>query len=158
MTPQAAAGGPQLAAWLTPGGDRGELGKEKVELWPSIGEYPVYDELIYHGLSSDEHRNAKYKAALEGLVVGKVVVDVGTGADAVLARLAVDAGARKVYAVEVFEPACRRAQATVERLGLGDRITVVRGDARTVELPEKADVCVSEIVEAIGAPRERPAS
>ncbi|HEX2093151.1 MAG TPA: amino acid adenylation domain-containing protein, partial [Longimicrobiaceae bacterium] len=119
------------------------------ELWPSIGEYFVYDELIYQGLTHDTRRNARYLRALRRHAPGKVVLDVGTGADAILARLAVEAGARHVYAVELLERSYRTARERIRELGLEDRITVIHGDARTVELPEPAEVCVSEIVESI---------
>ena len=122
---------------------------EDVELWPSIGEYFVYDELIYHGLTHDTGRNERYLRALRRHAPGKAVLDVGTGADAILARLAVEAGARHVYAVELLEKSYLAARERVRELGLEDRITVIHGDARTVELPEPAEVCVSEIVEAI---------
>ncbi|HEX2093748.1 MAG TPA: condensation domain-containing protein, partial [Longimicrobiaceae bacterium] len=119
------------------------------ELWPSIGEYFVYDEVIYQGLTHDERRMARYRTALERHAPGRVVLDVGTGADAVLARMAVEAGARHVYAIELLESAYRSARERIRALGLEDRITLVHGDARTVTLPELAEVCVSEIVEAI---------
>ena len=121
-----------------------------MELWPSIGEYFVYDELIYHGLTNDEPRNNSYRVALGRSVAGKVVLDVGTGRDAILARLCVEAGARKVYAVDILEESYKAASQVVEALGLSDRITLIHGDATEVRLPEQADVCVSEIVEAIG--------
>ena len=124
--------------------------RERVELWPSIGEYFVYDELIYHVLTGDEDRNRRYLRALRPLVRGRVVVDVGTGAEAILARLCVEAGARRVYAVELLQASYERAVQRVRGLGLEDRITVIRGDASSIELPEPADVCVSEIFEAIG--------
>ncbi|HEU4556335.1 MAG TPA: amino acid adenylation domain-containing protein, partial [Longimicrobium sp.] len=123
--------------------------RKNVELWPSIGEYFVYDDLIYHGLTHDTGRNQRYLRALQRHAPGKVVLDVGTGADAILARLAVEAGARHVYAVELLEKSYRTARERVRKLGLEDRITVIHGDARTVELPEPAEVCVSEIVESI---------
>ncbi len=119
------------------------------ELWPSIGEYFVYDELIYQGLTHDTLRNQRYLRALRRHAPGRVVLDVGTGADAILARLAVEAGARHVYAVELLERSFLSARARIRELGLEDRVTVVHGDARFVELPEPADVCVSEIVESI---------
>jgi amino acid adenylation domain-containing protein len=119
------------------------------ELWPSIGEYFVYDELIYQGLTHDTLRNRRYLRALQRHAPGRVVLDVGTGADAILARLAVEAGARHVYAVELLERSFLSARARIRELGLEDRVTVVHGDARFVELPEPADVCVSEIVESI---------
>jgi hypothetical protein len=50
-----------------------------IELWPSIGDYFVYDELIYQALTGDEARNELYRRALRGLVEDRVVVDLGTG-------------------------------------------------------------------------------
>ncbi len=147
-------GDPRLVAYVVPRAGAGEppgsRRDDAIELWPSIGAHYVYDELIYHGLSSDVRRNDMYRIALERHVSGRVVVDVGTGGDAVLARLCAEAGARKVYAVDLLEASCDQARRRVEALGLGGTITVVQGDARTVELPEPADVCVSEIVDSIG--------
>jgi amino acid adenylation domain-containing protein len=133
----------RLVAYVAPEAESG------VELWPSIGEYFVYDELIYRGLTRDDLRNARYLRALERHAPGKVVLDVGTGMDAILARLAVQAGARHVYAVEILETSYLAARERIRELGLEDRITLIHGDALAVELPEPADVCVSEIVEAI---------
>ncbi|WP_372023834.1 amino acid adenylation domain-containing protein [Tistrella mobilis] len=122
----------------------------RLELWPSIAEHFVYDETLYHAMTHDEARNAHYRAAIRAAVPGKVVVDIGTGADAILARLCVEAGAAKVYAVELLKASADAARATVRRLGLDDRIIVVEGDARRVTLPEPADICVSEIIGPIG--------
>ncbi len=123
---------------------------EQPELWPSIGEYFVYDELIYYGLTNDTLRNDRYTAAMERLVRDRVVVDIGTGRDAIQARLCVAAGARHVYAIEILEESYRHARRQVKELGLDDRITVIHGNAMEISLPEPVDVCVSEIVEAIG--------
>nr|AKA59490.1 non-ribosomal peptide synthetase [uncultured bacterium AZ_379] len=139
-----AGGDPLLAAWIVPAASA-----SSVEIWPSLGEYHVYDEFIYRGLTNDAARNACYLEALRAAAVGKVVVDVGTGGDAVLARLAVEAGARQVFAVELCERAWRTAAESVAQAGLSDRITVIQGDARHVALPEAPDVCVSEIFESI---------
>ncbi|MBV9773399.1 MAG: amino acid adenylation domain-containing protein, partial [Gemmatimonadetes bacterium] len=134
----------RLVAYVVPA-----QAEEGVELWPSIGEYFVYDELIYQGLTHDTLRNQRYLRVLRRHVQGRVVLDVGTGKDAILARLAVEAGARHVYAVEIMERAYLAARERIRELGLEDRITLVHGDARTVDLPEPADVCVSEILESI---------
>ncbi len=124
--------------------------QEQGELWPSVGEYPVYDEHIYSEMTNDEARNTLYKAALEQVVADKIVLDVGTGRDAVLARLCVEAGARRVYAIELMEESYQHAQAYVNRLGLQEQIKVLHGDATQVQLPEQAEVCVSEIFGDIG--------
>ncbi|HEU0076774.1 MAG TPA: amino acid adenylation domain-containing protein, partial [Longimicrobiaceae bacterium] len=76
---------------------------------------------------------------------------VGTGSEVLLARMCVEAGARKVYAVEVMEDSFRRARERVRELGLEDRIVVVHGDAATLELPEPVDLCVSELIGTIGS-------
>jgi amino acid adenylation domain-containing protein len=122
----------------------------RAEWWPSIAEYFVYDELAYHAMTSDERRNESYRAAIREKVRGKVVLEVGTGPEALLSRFCAEAGARKVYAIEMLPDSHARACARVRELGLDDRIEVILGDAMKVDLPEPADVCVSEIVGAIG--------
>jgi hypothetical protein len=133
-----------VAAWVVPvSHDR------SVQLWPSVGEYPVYDNFIYQGLANDRARNRWYREALAAVAPGRIVVDIGTGAEAILARLAVEAGARRVYAVEAQEEAYAAAVECIARAGLTDRISVLRGDARDIDFPERPDVCVSEIFESI---------
>jgi amino acid adenylation domain-containing protein/non-ribosomal peptide synthase protein (TIGR01720 family) len=123
---------------------------DRIELWPSVAEYYVYDELLYYAMTNDRRRNDSYKVAIERLVVDKIVVEIGTGKDAILARFCAEAGAKKVYAIERNEQTCQQANACIQELGLSDKIVVIHGDATLVELPELADVCVSEIVGAIG--------
>ena len=50
-----------------------------------------------------------------------------------------EAGARRVYALERLEPAYLQARELVERLGLDDRIIVIHGDATETRLPEPVD-------------------
>ncbi|MDY6802242.1 MAG: amino acid adenylation domain-containing protein [Cyanobacteriota bacterium] len=121
-----------------------------VELWPSVAEYYVYDELLYYAMTNDVRRNQSYQVAIKQSVKDKVVVEIGTGKDAILARFCAEAGARKIYAIELDANTARQAETCVANLGLSDRIEVVVGDATKVVLPELADVCVSEIVGAIG--------
>ncbi|HWI20961.1 MAG TPA: beta-ketoacyl synthase N-terminal-like domain-containing protein, partial [Vicinamibacterales bacterium] len=120
------------------------------ELWPSVAEYFVYDDLLYHVLAHDERRNHSYKVAIEQAVKDRIVVEIGTGREAILARFCAEAGARKVYAIEIGDEAFRDASALVEKLGLQDVIHLIHGDATKTEIPELADVCVSEIVGPIG--------
>ncbi|HET7866512.1 MAG TPA: amino acid adenylation domain-containing protein, partial [Burkholderiaceae bacterium] len=132
------------------GGDRHLVAyvvpQAKVELWPSVSEYYVYDALLYHSMASHASRNRCYAQAFARHLPGKVVVEIGPGPHAVLARMAIAAGARKVYAIELLEHSYLAAQETVRGLGLDDRIILMHGDATRVELPEPADYCISEII------------
>jgi amino acid adenylation domain-containing protein len=122
-----------------------------VELWPSVGEYFVWDDFLYYYMTHDTPRNQRYKTAIRRLVGDKIVVEIGTGRDAVLARFCAEAGARKVYAIEVLEESYRKAKALIRKLGLSETIRLIHGDAAAVELPEKADVCVSQLIGNIGS-------
>jgi amino acid adenylation domain-containing protein len=125
--------------------------RDEPQLWPSVGEYDVYDAVLYHAMSHDERRNRAYQAAIRRTVNGKVVLDVGTGADALLARFCIDAGAKRVYAIESDQEAFQHAIHLVDSLGLTGRVIVVNADSRVVTLPEPVEVCVSEIIGTIGS-------
>lgn len=75
---------------------------------------------------------------------GDVVLDIGTGSG-ILAITAARAGARHVYAVEASTIA-DAAQATIDATEVADKITLIRGWSTKIDLPEKADVLVSEII------------
>ncbi|WP_196515307.1 SAM-dependent methyltransferase [Nostoc sp. WHI] len=122
----------------------------QIELWPSVAEFFVYDEFLYYALTNDQRRNHSYKLAINQLVKDKVVVDIGTGKDAILARFCAEANAQKIYAIEMSEKSYNLAKACINNLGLSDKITLILGDATKVNIPEMADVCVSEIVGPIG--------
>ncbi|MBW4597352.1 MAG: amino acid adenylation domain-containing protein [Brasilonema angustatum HA4187-MV1] len=127
-----------------------EISTGKIELWPSVAEYYVYDDLLYYAMTNDHRRNNSYQVAINQLVKDKIVVEIGTGKDAILSRFCVEGGAKKIYAIERSEEICRQARACVEKLGLTDKITIIHGDATKVDIPKLADVCVSEIVGTIG--------
>jgi amino acid adenylation domain-containing protein/thioester reductase-like protein len=139
-------GEPRLVAYYVPR-DR----EDQLELWPCPGDYQLFDEVMYYAMTHDTRRNARYQAAIRRLVPGKVVLDIGTGKDAILARLCAAAGARHVYALERQPEAYRQAIRTVAQAGLSDLITVLFGDAQTATLPEPVDVCVSELIGTIGS-------
>ncbi|HKX31380.1 MAG TPA: amino acid adenylation domain-containing protein [Blastocatellia bacterium] len=125
-------------------------GPSEIELWPSVGEYPLYDDTLYYAMTHDEGRNLSYRRAITEAVKDKVVLDIGTGADIVLARMCAEAGAKKIYAVELLEDAYRKARTLISDLGLNHRIELIHGESTRVQLPEPVDVCVSEIVGTIG--------
>ncbi|MCP5046676.1 MAG: amino acid adenylation domain-containing protein, partial [bacterium] len=136
--------GKYLSAYYVAG--KTESASKLPELWPSVAEFFVYDELLYYAMTHDERRNASYKVAIDRLVKDKVVVEVGTGQDAILSRFCAEAGAAKIYAIEMMDESYKKARRKIKQLGLQHKITLIYGDATKVQLPEKADVCVSEIV------------
>ncbi len=94
-------------------------------------------------------RMRAYRKAIHAVVKdGDVVADLGTGTG-ILSYWAVEAGAKKVYAVDqnsVIDSAREIARLN----GMEDRIVFLRGDSREIELPRKADVLVSELLASFG--------
>ncbi|XP_044877957.1 histone-arginine methyltransferase CARM1-like isoform X3 [Mauremys mutica] len=72
----------------------------------------------------------------------KVVLDVGCGSG-ILSFFAVQAGARKVYAVEASSVA-KYAEILVRSNNLSDKIMVLSGKIEEISLPENVDVVISE--------------
>lgn len=124
--------------------------KNRPVLWPSYGEYNIYDDFSYYFMTGDEYRNDCYRRAIDRYVKNKVVVEVGTGRDAVLARFCIEAGASRVYAIETLEESYRLARESVRHDGLDTKIILIPGDSAGVTIPEKADICLSEIIGNIG--------
>lgn len=121
------------------------LDEHKVK--PTLSESPVgFDAARIHvAMLNDEARTLKYLKAISETVCSQdVVLDIGTGTG-VLALAAARAGARHVYAIEATSIA-GVAQSLIDANGLADRITLVRGWSTQVDLPEHADVLVSEII------------
>lgn len=121
------------------------------EFWPAVGPYQVYDDFLYDLMSTDDARVEHFRQVFEKAAPGRVVLDIGTGDNALLARLCVEAGARHAYAVEVLPDAAARARETVAKLGLSQHITVIEGDIGAVSLPEPADLVTQGIIGNIGS-------
>jgi len=97
----------------------------------------------YRDMAGDAVRVDAFRRGIEAAVrPGDVAIDLGCGLGT-YALFACRAGARKVYAIE-REPVILAARQIAKKNGYADRIVFVRADARTVELPEKADVLVTE--------------
>jgi len=101
---------------------------------------------------NDFERNDAYKHALERAVKpDSLVLEIGTGSG-IVAMMAARAGAKQVVTCEVNPILARVAQETVANNGYADRVTVVPrlSTQLTVgaggDLPEKADVFVSELI------------
>lgn len=93
---------------------------------------------------ADAVRMDAYQAALERVVrPGCVVLDIGTGTG-LMALLACRLGARRVYAVDPGD-AIHLARAAARASGFADRIEFIQDLSTRVELPERADVVVSDL-------------
>jgi Ribosomal protein L11 methyltransferase (PrmA) len=103
------------------------------------------DPVEHARMLHDDRRTGDYLAALVAAVrPGDVVLDIGTGSG-VLSVAAARAGARRVYAVEATDIASV-AERVFEVNGVQDRVTLLTGWSRQIELPEKADLLVAEII------------
>ena len=113
-----------------------------------------FDEGAYASMRDDASRTPAFEKAIKERLAGtddKVVLDLGTGPFALLAIIAARAGARKVYAIEAQPEAARRARQVIKEAGLADRIEVIEGFSTAVQLPEKADLALAEIVGSIAS-------
>jgi len=96
-------------------------------------------------MMQDYIRTSTYqRAILDNSVdfAGKVVLDVGAGSG-ILSFFAVQAGARKVYAVEASSIA-QHAKTLIDNNHLSDRIEIISGKIEEITLPEQVDVIISE--------------
>lgn len=110
---------------------------------------------VHRRMLADDARLDAYESAIRELVgPGSVVADAGTGSG-VLACLAARAGARKVYGVDRSDLLDVASQ-IVARSGLADRVSMVRGDLRTVGLPEPVDLVMTETFGAMALAEGSP--
>jgi len=107
----------------------------------------------YEAMRDDGPRTSRFEAAIMRRLKGQegqaTVVDIGTGSFALLAVIAAKAGAKKVYAIEKNPDAAKQAKETVEKAGLQNMIQIIEGDSMKVDLPERVDFVVSELIGSI---------
>lgn len=103
--------------------------------------------LWHFAMLNDEIRNRFFWDALQGVVEGKRVLDVGTGSG-LLAMMAAKLGATSVLAVEAHQDLAELAEINVRRNQLQAKVKVVHSRSTSVELPEtdKVEVIVSELL------------
>ena len=98
---------------------------------------------------ADNIRVEAYRRAIFQTVrKGDRVVDIGTGTG-ILAFFALQAGARKVYAIE-SGPIIEVAKKTARENGFLDRIDFIHQDSIHTEIPERIDVLVTETCGCLG--------
>lgn len=95
----------------------------------------------------DFKRTTAFKAAITAVVKrGDVVVDAGAGSG-ILSFFAAQAGARKVYAVEVDPYLANALAKSVAANGFGQVIEVMNDDIHAVSLPRDSDVFICEMID-----------
>ena len=100
---------------------------------------------VHISMLNDKVRTEAFvKAIAEVVRPGDVVVDIGTGTG-VLAAAAARAGARHVYAIEATDIG-KAAEKLFAANGFSDRITLVPGWSTHVQLPERANVLLAEVI------------
>ena len=117
---------------------------DPVELFPEIAN--IYDFPSVHAdLVFDQTRVGAYRDAINATVTeGDVVADLGAGTG-LLTFLCLQAGARKVHAIERSE-AIAWAREIADRNDFSSRIVFHKCDAREAQLDEKVNVLVSELM------------
>ncbi|KAL1548451.1 putative histone-arginine methyltransferase 1.3 [Salvia divinorum] len=120
---------------------------DKIEESSAKMYFHYYGQLLHQqNMMQDYVRTGSYYAAvLENRTdfTNRVVVDVGAGSG-ILSLFAAQAGAKHVYAVEASDMADYARKLISGNPSLSERITVIKGKVEEVELPEKADILISE--------------
>jgi len=130
--------------------DRGVAAAHKLRRWWNrrvLGQPWMLEQfgspLLQESMLLDQARCEAYREAIFRTVrPGDVVVDLGAGTG-LLSFFAAQAGARRVYAIEMSRMADTAAE-LIAANGFRDRITLLRKISRKVRLPERCDVLVTE--------------
>ena len=104
---------------------------------------------FHRSLLAEKGRSENYRRAIFNAVkANDIVVDIGSGTG-ILAFFACQAGAKKVYAIERGK-IVELAKSLGQKNDFEDRIVFIKDYSYNVELPERADVVVTETFETFG--------
>lgn len=117
------------------------------EVWFPLSEDILSWDNDFHTLMLNDHiRMIAYERAIKEVVKpGMTVVDIGTGTG-ILALWALQAGAKRVYGIEVNESRIPQALKRLGESGYSDKFEVHHGLSYDIDLPEQCDVVMSEIL------------
>jgi protein arginine N-methyltransferase 1 len=111
---------------------------------PAALDLNSWDHEFHNVMLGDTVRMDAFKVAIQSQVKqGDVVVDLGTGTG-ILAKIALEAGASKVYGIEFNKDILDVAKRDLKEFG--DRFVPILGNSLNVELPERVDVIISETI------------
>ena len=109
-----------------------------------MGPTGMYSLRAYGAMIADSVRLGPYAKAIAAAVrPGDTVVEIGCGVG-IFALLACRAGARRVFAIET-DNSIQIARELATANGLANLIDFFQSDSRKTELPERANVIVSDI-------------
>ncbi|XP_060597643.1 protein arginine N-methyltransferase 6-like [Ruditapes philippinarum] len=120
--------------------ERKKRQKHDEDYFTSYAGICVHEEMLSDTIRTNAYRYAILKNYES--IRGKVVADIGAGTG-ILSVFCIQAGAKKVYAIEASDIA-KQTQAIVDENKMTDRIEVVHNTVEKVIFPEKLDVIVSE--------------
>ena len=117
------------------------------QIWPPFSESLLeWDEAFHDLMLNDRLRMSTYRRAIfEAVRPGDLVLDLGTGTG-ILSQWALEAGARRVFGVDLSAPILERAVARIRAAGLAERFEPIHRLSYDVELPRRVDVLISEII------------
>jgi type I protein arginine methyltransferase len=105
-----------------------------------------WDDAFHDLMLNDRLRMTAYRRAIfEAVEPGDLVVDLGTGTG-ILSQWALEAGAARVYGIDLSAPILARAVERMNGAGLMDRFEPINRISYEVELPRQVDVLISEII------------
>lgn len=117
------------------------------QLWPPFSECLLDWDHAFHDLMlGDRLRMTAYrKAIFESVKPGDRVLDLGTGTG-ILSQWALEAGAQRVYGVDLSAEILGEATARIAAAGFAERFEPIHALSYDVRLAEPVDVLLSEII------------
>lgn len=124
---------------------------ESEEVWFPLSEDILSWDEDFHALMLDDKiRMTSYEAAIKDVVKqNDVVAEIGTGTG-ILAKWALEAGAKKVFGIDINKKILDLAKKRIEEANFSDKFIPINKISYEVELPEKSDVVLSEILGNLG--------
>ncbi len=105
-----------------------------------------WEEKFHELMLNDNIRMKAYEDAIkEAVQPGDIVLDLGAGTG-ILSQWALEAGASRVYAIEMDAAILHRAIQRINQADLSSRFIPLNQISYDIELPEKVDVLISEII------------